>query len=160
VQAVSGHAMNSLFLEDVPERPRAVLLRSFAAASRPVQLIKTIAAVGWGQYCANGNHVVLDGTTLPVLAGMVLLWAGLYSINDLADAGLDRTTVHKRFRPLAAGRLQAPELISVCGVEIVLALVLLAAAGRIALWCAAIQILNQLVYSLEPLRLKRRFLLD
>jgi len=133
---------------------------AYFLTARPIQLLKTIVAVGWGQYCANANHLVFTSGSLCALSGMVVLWAGLYGLNDIADELADKDTAHKRFRPLARGELRSRQLLTVSALQLSAGLLLLARAGVFGVIIGVGLICNQWSYSFKPLRLKRRFLLD
>jgi 4-hydroxybenzoate polyprenyltransferase len=138
----------------------ARMLVRYLKTARPIQLIKTVLGVGWGQYCANANHLVLRSDSIFAILGMVTLWAGLYGLNDIADVRCDANTIHKRFRPLAAGDVRAPDLFCVSAFQIAAALLLLSASGISVALIGVALVINQFIYSFEPLRLKRCFLLD
>jgi 4-hydroxybenzoate polyprenyltransferase len=136
-----------------------VLVR-YLKTARPIQLLKTVLGVGWGQYCANANHLVLRSDSLFAILGMVALWAGLYGLNDISDVRCDANTIHKRFRPLAAGDVRSRDLLWVSALQIAAALILLSASGITVALVGVALVINQYIYSFQPLRLKRRFLLD
>ena len=102
-------------------------------SARPVWFFKTIFAVGWGQYCGNGNHLVSGLKNVAVVLGMVGVWAGLYGLNDVADKYLDSATIHKRFRRLADNKIGSPGLLRVSIVEIGLSLCVLSLTGALIL---------------------------
>jgi 4-hydroxybenzoate polyprenyltransferase len=141
-------------------RAKRRLVKDLTIAARPAQLLKSGVAVSWGIYCAGGNRFALTHDATLMFIGTILLWAGLYGMNDLADLDADRATIHKRFRPLPAMRISSIQLLTAGSMEIALALVILAAAGMAAFAWGGLLVLNQLAYSLEPLRWKRRFGLD
>jgi 4-hydroxybenzoate polyprenyltransferase len=140
-----------------PLRP---LIRALCASARPAQLVKSGIAVCWGIYCANGNHLVFHRASVLALVGTIILGAGLYGLNDLTDLAFDKTTVHKQFRPLPAARIHSDQLLVASSIEITCALSLLTIVGVSALSLGAVLLLNQLAYSFEPFRCKRRLGLD
>ncbi|HEX4769876.1 MAG TPA: UbiA family prenyltransferase [Bryobacteraceae bacterium] len=141
-------------------RAKTRIVKDLTISARPLQLLKSGIAVGWGIYCAGGNRFELTHDAALVFIGTILLWAGLYSINDLADVDADRVTVHKRFRPLPAMHITWIQLLTAGSMEIALALGILAAAGIAAFAWGGLLLLNQLAYSFEPFRWKQRFGLD
>src|SRR5689334_21701376 len=80
------------------------MVRNLLAVSRPSQLMKAVAVVIWAQFCAFENYRSQLDAWLAV-CGVVLLTAGFYSINDIADVTTDRLSSIKRFRALANKRL-------------------------------------------------------
>jgi 4-hydroxybenzoate polyprenyltransferase len=140
----------------LPSRNPVAYLKS----ARPIQLLKTIVAVGWGQYCANANHFVFRSDSLCSIFGMVMLCAGLYGLNDIADLHEDLNTVHKRFRPLASGEIGSQELLGMNLFQLAVALLILLWTGIRPSLIGLSMVLNQWSYSFKPLRLKRYFLLD
>jgi 4-hydroxybenzoate polyprenyltransferase len=147
-------------LDGVDIRKRRTLLRALVLSARPVQLLKTVVAVGWGQYCADSNNLELSGRALLTLLGMLILSAGLYGLNDIADLGMDRRTLYKKCRPLPAGSINTRQLFIFSAVQLGVALSVLAGVSFITFAWAIILIANQICYSFEPIRLKRRFALD
>jgi len=147
-------------LQGSPDAGIGQPLAGFLKTARPIQLFKTVFAVGWGQSCANGNHFVPNVASLVTTIGMVLLWAGLYGLNDLADVDFDLQTVHKRFRPLAAGEIRSRDLVFVTIAEIFAGLLLLSSQSAIVALIGVGLVTNQLLYSYQPFRLKHRFLWD
>jgi 4-hydroxybenzoate polyprenyltransferase len=136
------------------------LIGALWVSARPAQLVKCGVAVGWGIYCSNGNRFGLEKASVFALVGAIVLYAGLYGLNDLTDLEFDRITTHKRFRPLPAVRIHSDQLLIASSIEIVCALILLATVGTAGLILGAALLLNQLVYSFEPFRWKRRLGLD
>src|SRR5438309_2434516 len=124
-------------------------IHGYFMIARPVWLLKTVFAVGWGQYCANGNHINLSFNCVSVIWGMVGIWAGLYGLNDIMDQTYDKTTRFKRFRPLTVGILARRGVWLVSVGEIIVALVLLSLVRVSSLFGVALLIANQLVYTLE-----------
>lgn len=148
--------------EAAGEEPHSLrlLISALCASARPTHLVKCGAAVGWGIYCANGNHLVFHRASLMTLVGTIVLCAGLYGLNDLTDLVLDKTAAHKQYRPLPAARIRCGQLLVASTIEITCGLLLLSMVGIGVLFLGAVLFLNQLVYSVEPFRCKRRLGLD
>jgi decaprenyl-phosphate phosphoribosyltransferase len=87
--------------------PRRRLLHAAVRTMRPRQWIKNALVVA-----AAGAAGALGRANVPLRVGVAvvafcLLASGIYAINDVRDASEDRLHPRKRFRPVAAGELDA-----------------------------------------------------
>lgn len=126
---------------------------------RLFQVPKGAAYVAWGA-CWSGGLAENAGSAAVAAAAAVLLWAGFYGLNDLADVAADRQTPSKVHRPLVQGSLGAGEVWALSAAAIVAALALLGLASRVLLLVGALAVLNHVAYCFRPLRLKGRPGLD
>jgi len=87
--------------------PRRGSIRAALVTVRPRQWIKNLLVVA-----AAGAAGALGHDDVPVRVGLTclafcLIAGGIYCINDVRDAGEDRHHPRKRYRPVAAGELDA-----------------------------------------------------
>ena len=87
---------------------------------RPNQWTKNaivLAAFFFAFFDKNQDPIPFSQSLLTVVAAMLLFCvasSGIYIINDLRDIESDRAHPHKRFRPIAAGRVQQRHAIALC----------------------------------------------
>ena len=92
---------------------------------------------------------------------LMLLWGGLYALNDCYDAKLDAKHWYKKNRPIPSGKISQKE-----GYAFSLSVVIIALlAAYIILGCRFFGVLLlttffQLIYTFPPIRLKNRFIFD
>jgi decaprenyl-phosphate phosphoribosyltransferase len=122
--------------------PRRGLVRALIATARPRQWIKNVLVIA-----AAGAAGALGHDDVPLRVGLAfvafcLLASGIYAVNDVRDAAEDRLHPRKRFRPVAAGELDARLattfgiVLIVCGLalcEAVRPLLALVGAGYVVL---------------------------
>jgi decaprenyl-phosphate phosphoribosyltransferase len=92
---------------DVAAIPRRRPARALIATARPRQWLKNVLVIA-----AAGAAGALGKDDVPARVGLAfvafcLLASGIYAINDVRDAAEDRLHPRKRFRPVAAGELDA-----------------------------------------------------
>jgi len=90
----------------------------------------------------------------------VLLWGGLYTLNDWADADQDRKHPFKKLRPIPSGQLSKNTALAAAMISVLLALTLAFFLGRLFFLCALAMTINQFLYSLRWFRLKEKPFLD
>jgi len=91
------------------------------------------------------------------LGGLILvsiLWGGLYSLNDLTDIEADRRDRLKSDRPFTRGDIRAWTVILFVFTFIVFSLILSYLLNPLFCIVLLLMVLNQLLYTLPPLRLK------
>ena len=122
---------------------------------------KTLLLMAFGWYEA-GGHGARDVERLlyAFFAIGILLWSGLYLLNEWCDLEDDRRRANKRDRPLAAGFVSP-------GVGLGLAVALI--GGGMVMSCrlawglgalAGLMALSQVLYCVPPARLKHRAIFD
>lgn len=92
--------------------PRRGRVQALIATARPRQWIKNVLVIA-----AAGAAGALGHDDVPVRVALAfvafcLLASGIYAINDVRDAAEDRLHPRKRFRPVAAGELDARQAIT------------------------------------------------
>lgn len=121
-----------------------------------------IAAVA-AMYYYNIMDISLANIAFFLLAFMAvgpLLWGGLYALNDWTDREKDKLHPVKRERPIPSGLIPANLGLLIALSFIVLSFVVGYFIGLLFLFCLAIMLLNQLLYTLKPVKLKERPVLD
>lgn len=135
-------------------------LAALGAMTRPLEWSKTLANMVLGAFLAVQALPDLALLALGFIAAGPLLWSGLYILNDVTDIEKDKKHPVKKFRPLASGLIPRSLALS-------FALLLILAALRIGyeinlffFVCLAAMLVNQLLYTLKPFRLKERKVFD
>ncbi|HOL69729.1 MAG TPA: UbiA family prenyltransferase [Methanothermobacter sp.] len=94
---------------------------------------------------------------IPFLEGLILvsiLWGGLYSLNDLTDIEADKRDKLKSNRPFTKGDIRAWNVILFALTLIVSSLIFSYFLDPLFCIVLLLMVLNQLLYTLPPLRLK------
>jgi 4-hydroxybenzoate polyprenyltransferase len=99
---------------------------------------------------------------LEILEGLLLvsvLWGALYSLNDLTDIEIDRKDYSKRNRAFIKENIDKKWIALFCGILIILVFIasLLTLSPEFTI-ILGLMLLNQLAYTLPPLRLKETIL--
>jgi 4-hydroxybenzoate polyprenyltransferase len=140
---------------------RARLLQALILLIRPPQLSKSFLGIVVAQFCALGNQLPMLFDVGLTSIGTMLIWGGLYGINDLTDSELDRLSPYKRYRPVALGSVSPKTALFFSCLAILAGVgMLLWMGGLVPLLLSGSMILVQLAYTLEPVRLKRRIFFD
>jgi len=121
--------------------------------------MKAAAVVLWAQYCAFENDPLRLHAELAVM-GIVILTAGLYSMNDIADVNTDRVSLVKRFRVLATEKLSIVVGKIWAGLCVVSGLLFLFTSRELLGVIGILLVLNAWAYSFPPARLKERPFFD
>lgn len=128
-------------------------------SARPAHIVKSALMVLWGEFAAGSIARASFRSTLAVIAGAAL-WGGLYGLNDLFDAHLDKQSRHKRFRPLPRGSLSKINLQRAVAAELLAGFLCCCFLSAPASLFALIAVANHLTYNLAPFRLKDRAFFD
>lgn len=137
------------------------IVASLITCSKPQWWLRTLGAMIVGIAVAIPSPVPYWSRILVGFFDMgVLLWGGLYTLNDWADADQDRKHPFKKFRPIPSGRLSKDTALTVAIISVILALVIALSLGRLFFLCALAMAMNQLLYSLRWFRLKEKPVLD
>jgi decaprenyl-phosphate phosphoribosyltransferase len=113
----------------VARRPRRHPLMAVLVTTRPRQWIKNALVVAAAGAAGALGHDDVPGRVALAAVAFCLLASGIYAINDVRDAAEDRLHPRKRFRPVAAGELDARAAIGL-GAGLMLAGLLLCAFVR------------------------------
>ncbi|HML04820.1 MAG TPA: UbiA family prenyltransferase [Methanobacterium sp.] len=133
-------------------------------------MIKTLiksTRISWASKNVNAYLLVLtyayfSGMTitnpLEILEGLLLvsiLWGALYSLNDLTDLEIDRTDYSKRNRAFIKENIDKKWIALFCGILIILVFItsLLTLSPEFTI-ILGLMLLNQLAYTLPPVRFK------
>lgn len=98
----------------------------------------------------NNPHEILGGLLL-----VSVLWGALYSLNDLTDLELDRNDVTKKGRAFIENSIEKKWIILFCGLIIAsVFLISFAFMKPVFTLIMALMLLNQVIYTVPPIRLK------
>jgi 4-hydroxybenzoate polyprenyltransferase len=103
----------------------------------------------------------LQNFVIAFIAVGPLLWGGLYALNDWTDIEKDKAHPVKRKRPLPSGVVKPIE-----GLLLALGCIILAFAigfflvNTLFVICLGVMLINQLLYTIPPIKLKERPVLD
>ena len=91
-----------------------------------------------------------------------LLWGGLYTLNDWTDIDKDKAHPVKRKRPLPSGILSANTGLAIALIAIILSFAIgyFVVNNTLFLLCLGIMLINQLLYTIPPIKLKEKPVLD
>jgi len=84
----------------------------------------------------------------------VLMWSGLYILNDLSDINVDKFHNEKKNRPIIAGKISKKTGIIMAIILISLSLVLSTLINLFFFIAVLFTLINQLTYTLKPFRFK------
>lgn len=99
----------------------------------------------------------LDFNPLEFLSGLLIvsiLWGGLYSLNDLTDIEVDKKDKLKSNRPFIGGDIRPGVVILFISALIIFSLALSSLLNPLFTIILLLMVLNQILYTLPPLRLK------
>lgn len=95
-------------------------------------------------------------------ASVILLWSGLYALNDYTDRKADALHPAKKKRAIPSGAV-SPAAALVFSLSLIFASIAIAFflnGGGLFLLCILAMLLNQLLYTMKPFNLKKRPVLD
>jgi len=123
-------------------------------------LLATVLAV----YLTTGSFSIgLEDIQLAAIAFVIvgpLLWGGLYTLNDWTDKEKDKLHTYKKGRPIASGLIDGKFALAFALILIALALIAGYFVNIFFLACLVAMLLNQFLYTLPPVRLKEKPILD
>lgn len=94
-------------------------------------------------------------------ASVALLWSGLYTLNDFVDRKADAKHPVKKNRPIPSGKVSATSALIFAIALIVIAFGIVVLLNNLLLMiCLCAMTLNQFLYTLKPIYLKKRAILD
>jgi len=138
-------------------------IRGFVELMRPLEWGKTLFCMALAVLMA--HYVFGVSVGLPLFAAgfgaLVLLWSGLYALNDWTDWKSDLLHKSKHIRSIPSGRIK-PRAAFVFSI-ILIAFSFLAGLilnNTLFLLCMAVMLVNQFAYTLKPFRLKERKYFD
>ncbi len=92
---------------------------------------------------------------------VAFLWSGLYALNDYTDHRIDLLHEVKKKRPLPSGKLSPRQGLAFSMILIVISfLIALTLGGGLIVLCLLAMLVNQLLYTMKPFRLKSRKVFD
>ena len=136
-----------------------------------VSLIELIRPLEWSKSLANMVIAALTAAMLYSIhvdlflflqgfVSVVLLWSGLYALNDYTDRKADALHSVKKERPIPSGRAKP-------GTALIFSFALVALSGMIAVqlnklvfFSWTIMLANQLFYTMKPFEFKKKPVLD
>lgn len=144
-------------------------LKGIALLMRPIEWSKTFINMLLGAFLA--IYLLTDGKLSLGIAHYVfflsaflvagpLLWGGLYMLNDWTDHRRDSEHKLKSKRPIPAGIISPNAALIFSIFLISISLILGYFIGILFLVCLLAMLLNQLAYTLKPIRLKERPYVD
>ena len=90
-----------------------------------------------------------------------LLWGGLYALNDWTDIEKDKAHPVKRKRPLPSGAVKPIEgLLLAIGCIVLSFIIGFFLVNTLFVLCLGIMLINQLLYTIPPIKLKEKPVLD
>ncbi|MCX6803886.1 MAG: UbiA prenyltransferase family protein [Candidatus Diapherotrites archaeon] len=138
-------------------------VRGFLELMRPLEWDKTIFAmiiallIVFYVYSA----AVSLGVFFAGVVSVILLWSGLYTLNDYTDRECDALHKSKYVRPIPSKRVSPSEaLLFSIGLVFISLLIAFFLGNALFFGCLIVMFLNQLAYTLKPLRLKERKVFD
>ena len=135
-------------------------LMGFLELLRPLEWSKTLMNLLFGSFLAVQALPNVPLMILGFIAAGPLLWGGLYALNDVTDASKDLLHPVKKFRPIPSGKVPKNFALLISIIFILAALVIGYFINIFFLACLIVMILNQLLYTLKPFRLKEKPVLD
>ena len=138
-------------------------LLGLAELGRPVEWSKSLlnmflaALMAYYIYNAAINPFVFIAGFLSV----AFLWSGLYALNDYTDWKIDLIHSTKKNRPIPSGKVTPKQGFIFSIVLIIAAFVIAALLNSVLLGiCLGAMLVNQLLYTMKPYRLKTRKVFD
>lgn len=136
--------------------------------TRPLEWVKTfgnmIIAVAVAMYLLYNGFAVQNFNALQFIYGFIavgpLLWGGLYLLNDWTDRERDRSHEIKCKRPIANGVLPTNIALAVSVIMIAAAFAIGFTINLMFVLCLLAMLANQLLYTMEPIHLKSKPILD
>ena len=93
-------------------------------------------------------------------ASVALLWSSLYTINDYIDRDVDAKHAVKKNRAIPSGRVPANIAIGFAIALMIIAYAIAFSINFLLVICLIVMTINQLLYTLKPIYLKKRAVLD
>jgi 4-hydroxybenzoate polyprenyltransferase len=143
--------------------PFVDVVLAYAQLMRPFEWSKTLMNMVFGLLIA--FYVYSAFISIPVFilgfASVALLWAGLYALNDFTDWKMDLMHPDKKFRPIPSGKIKPNNALFFAFDLIVASFLIGIILGNIAfIGVLLVMMLNQLLYTTKPFKLKSRKMLD
>lgn len=121
---------------------------------RPLLWLKTIWVMLLASYLALNGLPKANEFLFGFLILGVLMWSGLYILNDLSDISVDKYHNEKRNRPIIAGKLSKKIALTVSIFLISISLILASLINIFFFFAVFLTLINQLTYTLKPFRFK------
>lgn len=142
------------------KRNKAMLgsLKDYAVMVRPNAWFATFFSLSIGAilavYPLKPSIGEIESLVLLGVSFACLIAGGLYALNDVFDAEIDRKNPLKRVRPIASGKISARTGISFSLALVGSGLILALMISLFHFFLGLLLVLLQLIYSVPPLRLK------
>jgi 4-hydroxybenzoate polyprenyltransferase len=132
--------------------------------ARPLEWTKSFANMALGSVLA--FYLVTQTFDATIFLGgfvsLVLLWSGLYALNDVMDWKVDSLHPVKKTRAIPSKRVSPQQALVFSSLLVFMAFVLALLFLQNFLFVATLTVMffNQILYTLPPFEFKKRFLLD
>ncbi len=139
------------------------VLLAYGQLMRPFEWSKTLMNMVFGLLIA--FYVYSAVVSIPIFVvgfvSVALLWAGLYALNDFTDWRADLHHPDKKFRPIPSGKISPKNAVFFAFDLIAASLLIGIMLGNVAfVGVLLVMMLNQLLYTTQPFKLKSRRVLD
>jgi len=142
-------------------------LKALLELARPLEWSKSLMNMVFGSflaiYLANGAFVAAKFNIALFALGaisVICLWSGLYALNDWTDHKKDRLHEVKHHRPIPSGRISPATGLGFSIILIIISFWLGAQVSQLFLFILTAMLANQLLYTIPPIKLKERPVLD
>ncbi len=139
------------------------ILGAYLKLMRPAEWSKSFGNMLFAAVFA----VYFYNATLPLvefslgIASVILLWSGLYTLNDVMDWREDVKHSVKKKRPIPAGVVSPPGGLAFSYLLLALSLgITILLQNTLFFFCELVMLVNQLMYTSEPFSLKKRAVFD
>ncbi|MBS3149828.1 UbiA family prenyltransferase [Candidatus Woesearchaeota archaeon] len=129
-------------------------LLNIIRSCRPLLWLKTLWVMLLASYLVLNKLPPLKEFILGFAILGVLMWSGLYILNDLSDINVDKFHNEKKNRPIIAGKISKKTGIIMAIILISLSLVLSTLINLFFFIAVLFTLINQLTYTLKPFRFK------
>jgi len=122
---------------------------------RPLGILDSVIGLNFGFGLAEAPNKAWRSLIEVYFVFGFVLWYGLYMLNDLNDLNEDMKHPEKSRRPLVSGRLTKRDAIIIIVVHLTLALLWSYKISRVLFILISLTIIQQHIYCVKPIRLKR-----
>lgn len=135
--------------------------------SRPLEWSKSLMNMVFGSFLAiylSLGAFSVQAFNIPLFLlgalSVICLWSGLYALNDWTDHSKDKLHEVKRHRPIPSGRVHPHLGIAFSVLLIIISFAIGSLISQIFIFCLVAMLANQLLYTIPPIKLKERPVLD
>ena len=129
-------------------------LLNIIKSCRPLLWLKTLWVMLLASYLALNKLPPIKEFFFGFLVLGVLMWSGLYILNDLSDIYVDKFHKEKKERPIISGQLSKKTATISASILISLSIILSSLISFYFLLIIIFTLFNQLTYTLKPFRFK------